>query len=52
MLLETGMDVTGYILTDSDTNRFALVDKGRVKWYSFEEGMIILGHEEKQDGKD
>ena len=54
MLMEMkGMELTGYILTNSDTNRFALVDKGRVRWYSFEEGMVVLGHEEnKNDAED
>jgi hypothetical protein len=44
------MEVTGYILMD-DT-RVAFVDHSRVRWYDRDEAMIILGHEEKQDGKD
>ena len=46
------MDLTGYILTDPNTDQIVFIHSGRARWYDFEEAMVILGHEEKQDGKD
>jgi hypothetical protein len=46
------MDLTGYILTDPNTDQIAFIHAGRVRWYDHEEAMVILGHTEKKDGKD
>lgn len=43
-ITEHGYTITGFILTHGTNGKRAFIDHGRVKWFTAEEAMEVLGH--------